>query len=35
MAESAMHDIPSAYEPSLFGTYSKKIGIGCSCSPIR
>ena len=27
MAESAMHDIPSAYEPSLFGTYSKKIGM--------
>src|SRR5260370_2088100 len=27
MAESALHDIPSAYEPSLFGTYSKKIGM--------
>src|SRR3989440_2629191 len=27
MAESAVHDIPSAYEPSLFGTYSKKIGM--------
>ena len=25
MAESALHDIPSVYEPSLFGTYSKKI----------
>src|SRR3979490_3621325 len=27
MAESALHDIPSAYEPSLCGTYSKKIGM--------
>src|ERR1700682_1590378 len=27
MAESALHDIPSAYEASLFGTYSKKIGM--------
>src|SRR6267154_3643800 len=27
MAESALHDIPSDYEPSLFGTYSKKIGM--------
>jgi len=27
MAESAMHDMPSVYEPSLFGTYSKKIGM--------
>src|ERR1700720_2014688 len=27
MAETALHDIPSAYEPSLFGTYSKKIGM--------
>src|SRR5258708_21175193 len=27
MADSALHDIPSAYEPSLFGTYSKKIGM--------
>src|SRR6266480_33859 len=27
MAESTLHDIPSAYEPSLFGTYSKKIGM--------
>src|SRR5467141_2833968 len=26
MADSAVHDIPSVYEPSLFGTYSKKIG---------
>src|ERR1700752_2122402 len=27
MADSAVHDIPSVYEPSLFGTYSKKIGM--------
>src|SRR2546425_8464221 len=28
MAESAVsHDVPSVYEPSLFGTYSKKIGM--------
>jgi len=28
MAESAVsHDMPSVYEPSLFGTYSKKIGM--------
>src|SRR5260370_10204473 len=27
MAESALRDIPSVYEPSLFGTYSKKIGM--------
>jgi heme/copper-type cytochrome/quinol oxidase subunit 3 len=27
MADSVMHDIPSEYEPSLFGTYSKKIGM--------
>src|SRR5437763_15093540 len=27
MADSALHGIPSAYEPSLFGTYSKKIGM--------
>jgi cytochrome c oxidase subunit 3 len=27
MADSALHDIPSVYEPSLFGTYSKKIGM--------
>jgi cytochrome c oxidase subunit III len=27
MAESTVHDIPSVYEPSLFGTYSKKIGM--------
>src|SRR3979490_3615454 len=27
MAESALHDIPSAYEPSLFGTCSKKRGM--------
>src|SRR5438094_3456662 len=27
MAESALHDIPSAYEPSVVGTYSKKIGM--------
>jgi heme/copper-type cytochrome/quinol oxidase subunit 3 len=28
MAESAVsHDVTSAYEPSLFGTYSKKIGM--------
>jgi cytochrome c oxidase subunit 3 len=27
MAESAIHDMPSVYEPSLFGTYSKKIGM--------
>src|SRR5256885_13725412 len=27
MGDSAVHDIPSAYEPSLFGTYSKKIGM--------
>jgi cytochrome c oxidase subunit III len=28
MAEATLpHDIPSAYEPSLFGTYSKKIGM--------
>src|SRR5580693_9259273 len=27
MADSASHDIPSVYEPSLFGTYSKKIGM--------
>src|SRR5258706_14926431 len=27
MAESTVHDVPSVYEPSLFGTYSKKIGM--------
>ena len=28
MAEATLpHDMPSAYEPSLFGTYSKKIGM--------
>src|SRR5438046_3209587 len=27
MADSALHDIKSVYEPSLFGTYSKKIGM--------
>jgi heme/copper-type cytochrome/quinol oxidase subunit 3 len=27
MADSAVHEIPSVYEPSLFGTYSKKIGM--------
>src|SRR5205809_6822624 len=27
MADSALHGIPSAYEPSLFGTYSKKLGM--------
>src|SRR2546422_4441233 len=27
MADSAVHNIPSVYEPSLFGTYSKKIGM--------
>jgi len=28
MAETVVpHDVPSAYEPSLFGTYSKKIGM--------
>jgi len=27
MADSGLHDIPSVYEPSLFGTYSKKIGM--------
>src|SRR5258707_6928923 len=27
MADSAVHDVPSIYEPSLFGTYSKKIGM--------
>jgi cytochrome c oxidase subunit 3 len=27
MAESALHDVPAVYEPSLFGTYSKKIGM--------
>src|SRR3989449_9886718 len=28
MAETVVrHDIPSVYEPSLFGTYSKKIGM--------
>src|SRR5437660_10330673 len=27
MSDSALHDIPSVYEPSLFGTYSKKIGM--------
>src|SRR3974377_1786569 len=27
MAESAMPGVPSVYEPSLFGTYSKKIGM--------
>ncbi|HEY6266893.1 MAG TPA: hypothetical protein VIX11_01230 [Candidatus Acidoferrum sp.] len=27
MADSGVHDIPSVYEPSLFGTYSKKIGM--------
>src|SRR5438132_3324193 len=27
MADSAVHDIQSVYEPSLFGTYSKKIGM--------
>src|SRR6059058_1234659 len=28
MADSVVpHDIPSVYEPSLFGTYSKKIGM--------
>src|SRR5262245_21927358 len=28
MAEATLpHDVPAAYEPSLFGTYSKKIGM--------
>src|ERR1700724_2947186 len=28
MAEATLpHDLPAAYEPSLFGTYSKKIGM--------
>ena len=28
MADHAVpHDVPSVYEPSLFGTYSKKIGM--------
>src|ERR1700681_522893 len=27
MADSAVQNIPSVYEPSLFGTYSKKIGM--------
>src|SRR6476469_10115171 len=28
MSEAAMpHDLPATYEPSLFGTYSKKIGM--------
>src|SRR5260370_1767415 len=27
MADSAVHDSPSEYDPSLFGTYSKKIGM--------
>src|SRR6516162_9845243 len=27
MAESALPGVPSVYEPSLFGTYSKKIGM--------
>jgi len=27
MAESALHNVPSVYEPSLFGTYSKKVGM--------
>src|SRR5258708_18279211 len=27
MADSAVHDVPSVYEPSLFGTYSKKLGM--------
>src|SRR6195256_5128750 len=27
MADSALQNIPSVYEPSLFGTYSKKIGM--------
>ncbi len=27
MADSAVQNIPSDYEPSLFGTYSKKIGM--------
>jgi cytochrome c oxidase subunit III len=27
MAESAFENVPSVYEPSLFGTYSKKIGM--------
>src|SRR5215470_14498318 len=28
MAEATLpHDLPSVYEPSLFGTYSKKIGM--------
>ena len=28
MAEAALpHDVPAIYEPSLFGTYSKKIGM--------
>src|SRR5260370_34546384 len=27
MADSAVHDIPSLYEPSLFGTYCKEIGM--------
>ena len=28
MADTVVrHDIPSVYEPSLFGTYSKKIGM--------
>src|SRR5246500_5374186 len=27
MAESTLQNVPSVYEPSLFGTYSKKIGM--------
>ena len=27
MAATVPHDIPALYEPSLFGTYSKKIGM--------
>jgi len=27
MAETALQNVPSVYEPSLFGTYSKKIGM--------
>src|SRR5437879_12674703 len=27
MADSAVHDIPSVYEPALFWTYPKKIGM--------
>jgi len=31
---AVQHGIAGAYEPSLFGTYSKRLGCGCFCSPI-